>query len=216
MAIEITRDLANRSDMHPARKAWHIFWGTLALVIYHVGPYQLKFWGYFSLAISFLGFALDFVRLYNPKFNAFAIKLMGPLMRKSEKDGFSGLPFYALGVALSILFYQKEIALLVIMFLVFADPMASIMGIAFGNKKFLPNKTMVGTFSCWATCTAIVFINFSRTHDFNANFIVFAISAGLIGAISEILSAFNVDDNVTIPVVSGLGITLLNNFINII
>ena len=210
------RELANRSDMHPARKVWHIACGAIALIIYHLSPLHLKFWGYFSLAISFIGFALDFARLYNPKFNAFAIKIMGPLMRKSERDGFSGLPFYALGIALAILFYQKEIALLVIMFLVFADPAASVMGIKFGHKKILPNKTVVGTLTCWFFCAGIVFLHFYNPESFSLHIIFFALIAGLIGAISEIFSAFNVDDNVTIPLVSGLGITLLNNVMPII
>ena len=42
--------------------------------------------------------------------------------------------------------------------------------------------------------------------------LVFAMFGGLIGAISELLSEL-VDDNLTIPVVSGLGLTALNLFI---
>ncbi len=43
----------------------------------------------------------------------------------------------------------------------------------------------------------------------------FAIVAGLIGAASELISAFNIDDNLTIPVLSGLGMTLLNHFVTV-
>jgi dolichol kinase len=39
--------------------------------------------------------------------------------------------------------------------------------------------------------------------------LVFAIAAGVIGAISEMCSQF-VDDNLCIPVVSGLGLYLVN------
>jgi dolichol kinase len=40
--------------------------------------------------------------------------------------------------------------------------------------------------------------------------LVYSIVAGVIGAASELVSAFNIDDNLTIPVLSGLGLTLLN------
>jgi dolichol kinase len=39
--------------------------------------------------------------------------------------------------------------------------------------------------------------------------------AGVIGAASELISAFNIDDNLTIPVLSGLGITLLNKWVTV-
>ena len=45
--------------------------------------------------------------------------------------------------------------------------------------------------------------------------LIFAIVSGFIGAASELISAFNIDDNLTIPVVSGLGMTLLNYFVKV-
>jgi dolichol kinase len=44
----------------------------------------------------------------------------------------------------------------------------------------------------------------------NSNLLWFAILGGVIGSIAEMLSAFNIDDNLTIPVISGLGLTVLN------
>jgi dolichol kinase len=45
--------------------------------------------------------------------------------------------------------------------------------------------------------------------------LIFAVVAGVIGSLSELISAFNIDDNLTIPVVSGLGMTVLNHFVTV-
>jgi dolichol kinase len=46
------------------------------------------------------------------------------------------------------------------------------------------------------------------------NLLTFSLVAGLIGAVSELCSQF-VDDNLCIPVLSGLGLTILNYFIQV-
>jgi diacylglycerol kinase (CTP) len=61
-------------------------------------------------------------------------------MRQSEKKSLSGMPFYALGVGLTLYFYKPSIALLAITFLVFADPLSSFFGILYGKRKILPNN----------------------------------------------------------------------------
>lgn len=210
-----TKSLSRRSDLHLLRKIWHIACGVGALYIYYSSGLELVEWGKVAIIISLAGFALDFIRLKNKSFNKFALKLLGPLMRKSEADSFSGLPFYALGVGLSILLYQDDIALLSIMFLVFADPIASLIGIRYGKDKIMPNKSLQGTIACFLICYIITMI---RTMDMNTssvNILVFAVLAGMIGALSEIMSAFNIDDNLTIPVISGAGLTVLNIFFNL-
>lgn len=210
MSSNIDRDLAKRSDMHLARKVWHVLCGSAALLAYYTSDIDIKTCGYIALVISLCGFGLDFLRLHNKKFNEFALKVMGPLMRKSEMDSFSGLPFYALGIALTILLFQKDIALLSIMFLVFADPMASVVGVLWGKDKILPNKSLQGTLAGFFICYAIVMLYLLDASDPKVNILGFSLAAAVVGAVSELLSAFNIDDNLTIPVISGAGLTILN------
>src|SRR5665647_2305383 len=70
------------------------------------------------LAISVAGFILDFARNRNKALNRVVVMIMAPIMRRSEREGFTGLPFYALGVSLTLFIFPKDIALLSIMFLV--------------------------------------------------------------------------------------------------
>lgn len=214
MAIKISR-LAKRSDLHILRKVWHIAFGSSCVGLYYALSMDLMFWGYFALSAAVLGFANDLLRLNNKKYNALCIKYMGPLMRKSEEDGFSGLPFYALGVGLSIFFYQSDIALISILFLVFADPIASFVGINYGKDKILPNKSLQGTIAAFFVCYFISMIYVQDMSISNVNMIAFAVIAGVVGSLSELASAFNIDDNLTIPVISGGGLSVINYFFHI-
>ncbi|MFA7613341.1 MAG: phosphatidate cytidylyltransferase [Candidatus Caldatribacteriota bacterium] len=205
-----------RSDLHIARKLWHMSTGVIGLILFFSSEQVPEFWGYGVLLIAVLGFLADYLRQKNPLFNKFVIMLMGPLMRKSEREGVSGLPFYALGIALSLLFYQKDLALISIMFLIFSDPVSSFFGVLYGKDKILPNKSLQGFVAGFFTCYLVTLFYLLNLGQTSIDMLTFSLVAGLIGAGSELISAFNIDDNLTIPVISGLGLTILNHFLPII
>jgi diacylglycerol kinase (CTP) len=207
--------LHKRSDLHLLRKVWHITTGSLGLFIFHRASLDQRTWAVIILAIAIFGFVGDIIRSRIPMLNNGVIRIMGPLMRRSEKEGFSGLPFYALGVSLALFFFERHIALLAVMFLVFSDPLSSFFGVLYGKDKILPNKSLQGAVAGFFTCYLItLFYSINHTSISN-NILIFSVVAGVIGAASELVSAFNVDDNLTIPVLSGLGMTILNYFITI-
>jgi len=190
--------------------------GVIGLILFFSSEQVPEFWGYGVLLIAVLGFLADYLRQKNPLFNKFVIMLMGPLMRKSEREGVSGLPFYALGIALSLLFYQKDLALISIMFLIFSDPVSSFFGVLYGKDKILPNKSLQGFVAGFFTCYLVTLFYLLNLGQTSIDMLTFSLVAGLIGAGSELISAFNIDDNLTIPVISGLGLTILNHFLPII
>jgi len=207
--------LHKRSDLHILRKLWHMSTGTLGLFIFlHSGQSQ-NFWATVILLIALAGFSMDLVRNKVPALNKLVIKFMGPLMRRSEKDGVSGLPFYALGVSLSLFFYSRDIAIVSTMFLVFSDPLSSFFGILYGKDKILPNKSLQGAVAGFFTCYLITLFYAMNTSELGTHLLIFAIVSGVIGSASELASAFNIDDNLTIPVISGLGMTLLNKYVTV-
>lgn len=206
----LNRVKALRSDLHLLRKIWHMGSGTACLVLYYLTTFETLAWGWTILAVAITGFVIDFTRSRWSGLNEIVIRTMGPFMRTSEQNGFSGLPFYALGVSLTLLLFQSKVALLAIMFLIFADPISSFFGIIYGKDKIMPNKSLQGAIACFFTCYLLtLFYGIIHGAD-NSNLLWFAILGGVIGAIAEMLSAFNIDDNLTIPVVSGLGLTVLN------
>lgn len=207
--------LHKRSDLHILRKVWHITTGSLGLFAFVRSSESQLFWALLTLAIAVSGFFTDIIRNRIPKLNSIVIKLMGPLMRRSEKEGFSGLPFYALGVSLSLFFYSRDIAIVSCMFLVFSDPLSSFFGVLYGKDKIMPNKSLQGAVAGFFTCYLITLFYAMNTATLGTHLLVFSIVAGVIGAASELVSAFNIDDNLTIPVLSGLGLTLLNKWVTV-
>ena len=102
------------------------------------------------------------------------------------------------------------------MFLVFSDPISSYFGIRFGKDKILPNKSLQGSVAGFSVCYLATLLYTLGSSASAANIFIFAVIAGVIGSVSELVSAFNVDDNLTIPVLSGIGLTILNYILHVI
>lgn len=207
--------LHKRSDLHILRKLWHISTGSLCLFIFLRSGDPQIFWAHAIMVMAVAGFSIDFLRKKYRPLNSIVLKVMGPLMRRSEKEGMTGLPFYALGCSLALYFYDRDIAILAIMFLVFSDPISSFFGVLYGKDKLLPNKSLQGAVAGFFTCYLICLFYTMNTSTIGTHILTFSIVSGIIGSTSELISAFNVDDNLTIPVLSGLGMTLLNHFITV-
>lgn len=204
--------LQMRSDLHLTRKLWHISTGLIGLAAYYHFNLTTQFTANALLAVAFLGLTVDLARLRFDAFNELAIKVMKPFMRESEKHSISGLPFYALGVALSLHLFPEKLAILAILFLIFSDPISSLIGILYGREKILPNKSLQGCLAGFATCYVLTMAYGLHYSVASFDLIIFALFAGALGSVSEMVSG-RVDDNLAIPVISGLGLTLLNEFV---
>lgn len=198
-----------RNDVHLLRKLWHMGTGVLGLFIYSKGLFGQYEMAYLLLALALTGFIVEFIRFRSKSFNNFVMQVMGPFMRESERHSYSGLVFYAFGVSLSLFIFKEKIAILSILFLVFADPISSFFGILFGKEKILPNKSLQGTLAGFFTCYLLSLFYTSYFGHEGLGVLLFSLLAGILGAVSELLSVW-ADDNLTIPLVSGAGLTLLN------
>ncbi len=203
--------LSKRSDLHIVRKLWHLGTGLTGLYVYYASSSTQREMSIYLFILSFLVFIVEVLRLRIPAINRLAIKIMGPFMRESEVEHYSGFVFYAFGVALSLFLFPEKYAILSALFLMFADPISSAVGILYGKKKFLPNKSIEGTLACAVTCYLITLFYMSCFGYAGTKLFLFSFLAGVIAAVSEMLSVW-VDDNLTIPVFSGLGLTVLAHF----
>lgn len=201
-----------RTDLHLLRKLWHVVTGIVGLVIYSNSQVSQTEVAKGLLLFSALIFTIEFLRFKIPALNYVLLLILKPLIRESEKNSLSGIPFYSLGVGASLFFFEEQIAILSILFLIFSDPISSLMGILFGKDKILPNKSLQGSLA-GAICCYFLTLGYGLTYA-NADFdlLIYSLIAGAIGSVSEMASVF-IDDNLTIPVLSGLGLTLLNLFI---
>ena len=208
--------LALRSDLHLARKLWHIATGVTGVWAYFRFDLGQEFTALVTFCVAIAGLLMDFTRLNFEQFNRFYIKYAGIVMRRSEANGFSGLPFYALGVSVSLYIFPEKLAVLSVLFLIFADPISSLIGIKYGRQKILPNKSLEGAIAGFVVCYLLTMGHGFVTVGNEPKLVVFAFIAGLIGMASELVSGLiEVDDNLTIPVLSGLGLTVLSSFLSV-
>jgi dolichol kinase len=207
--LKLTAPFSLRSDLHIARKLWHILSGIIGLILFNRLQLTTEKMAIYLMIIAVLAFTMEFLRLRDERLNQLVMLIMKPFMRESEKTSVSGLPFYALGVSLSLFFFPPNIAVLSVLFLIFADPIASLFGILYGRDKLLPNKSLQGTMAAFGVCYIVSLVYGAIHTGSSMNLLVFSLVAGVIGAVSELCSQF-VDDNLCIPVLSGLGLFLLN------
>jgi dolichol kinase len=180
--------------------------GVFMALVYGLGTPQ---WVCVLLLASGLAFFLtaEYARLLFPRLNAFAIRVMGPIMRKSEVNRVSGTPFYVGSVLLSVAIFPKDIAVLSILFLAIGDPISSIFGITWGHlgPRFGNGKSLIGTAAGMGICCLITFCYLLYTGHPASHAALIALAGGIAGGGAEMLP-LEIDDNFSIPLVSGLAL----------
>jgi dolichol kinase len=185
------------------RKFYHVAGGLFLLGLYLFLGRERAF---FTCLLLFLGvLAFDLTRLRLPSFNAWALERMGTLIRAGEAHTLSGSPTYILGVALTLFLFDLPVAIAAVLFLAFGDVAATIVGEAWGRTRFL-GKSLEGT----AAFVAAGFAAGTIPHLFGPGLPLPLLFAGAVtAAIVEILTPRRLNDNLTIPLISGAVMTLL-------
>jgi dolichol kinase len=197
--------LKKRNDLHLARKIWHILTGLTALLITYTFNFDSKMAALVSGAIGVTGLVGELVRLNNPRINDFVFSIFGPLFREHERRRPSGLVFYALGVSITFYLYTWNVAIISILILILADPFASLIGVLFGKRKLFKAKSLEGFLGCFAISILTTYI-YTAYNSVELSFISL-ILIGLFGALSELFTI--IDDNLSIPIISGALISFL-------
>lgn len=204
------RGLKKRSDLHLARKAWHIATVFLMFLIWVLAPAWVSYW---ILAIALILFIpIDIARQFYPALNDWAIHAFRAIIRENEVHRLAGTTYLLLGVGVVACFFPRPITSVTLLFLAFADPIASYVGIRYGTDKILGNKSFQGTLAAYVVCAVLSFTYvFSAGHSFGRS-VVFCFLAAAIGALAELVPIARIDDNFTLPVVSAIGLQGLFHF----
>lgn len=122
--------------------------------------------------------------------------VIGPVIRQHEKDGdFIGATYILLTSCLTIFLYQKPIAIAALSFIIVGDSFAAVIGRKYGRIKF-SNKSLEGSLACLFGTMIVATLTPG-----------IPLSVGLLGAVVATLVEawpFGVDDNVSVPLLSGL------------
>lgn len=134
--------------------------------------------------------------------NGLTVRIIGPIMRDTEVNQLSGIPFYMASCLFAFLIFPQHIAALSILYLAFGDPMSSFFGVLYGRSKIFPNKSLQGTLGGFAVCAVATFAYLLWQRIDPTLVLVLSLLGGFAGSVAELLP-LNVDDNFAIPVVSG-------------
>ncbi|TIB07762.1 hypothetical protein E3P93_03740 [Wallemia ichthyophaga] len=163
--------------------------------------------------------------------------VVGTLMRESERQKLNSTIWYLLGAIISVASFKRDVAIASISILAFADTSASTVGRVFGrytvrlpSPPFAEKKSLAGFLAAFAAGAFVSWLIWGwqvvdggsiaeagrhslDTLSWNASGKLtlpsLMLAVGAISAFTESLDVHGLDDNLTLPVLSGLLITLL-------
>lgn len=198
--VDLKDKLAKRSDIHWPRKVWHMAGVSLIAFIYSLVSDNLAI---ILLSIAWLLFVpFDFLRQKNAAVNEVAVSMFKPIMRQSEVNKIAGTTYLLSGLLIVAALFPRPIVMLTMLFLAFADPIASYFGIRFGKDKIFGEKSLQGSLAAFLVCAILTFAFLTYNWVLMDRLIIVSLLGGLIGALAELIPIGKLDDNLTLPVLS--------------
>lgn len=193
-----------RSDLHLARKTWHVSMGLFAAYMYHYRLVRAEAVTILSVLTGLI-LVLEVSRMKSGAVNRFLISFFRPLLRKSEMKRISGGWYYILGLLLAVMIFPKSVAVMAILCLAIADPVSSIIGILFGKKgiQLLPGRSLVGTLAGATVCCVVGMSYSMAVMEAGIGTAVLVGLGGFFGGFAAEVAPLEVDDNLLIPVFTG-------------
>lgn len=201
-----------RSDVHLARKIWHVTTVFSMFLCWMLLPFWV------CIALLVLGWVsfvpADILRLKNPELNTKLTKMFKLIMRQNELDRLAGTTYLITGTILIAAVFPKLIVALSLLFLAFADPIASYVGILFGKDKIFGHKSVQGFIAAFVVCSVLTYA-FLYIKNVNEYILIVSLLSGVIGALAELIPVGKLDDNFTMPVLSSIGLSVIFYLFNI-
>jgi len=143
----------------------------------------------------------EIVRMRIPFFGHLFKLVLGSMLRDNEDHNFTGATFSFLGVFVTILIFEKNVAVFATLVLAFADSIAALVGRKWGKIPFL-GKTVEGTiaFLFTAILLAAIVPDLPRTG---------ALLGAVIATVVE-LFPIPVNDNLMIPLSVAITLSMVN------
>ncbi len=182
------------------RKILHLGNSIIPLGYYFFVPGTMKLvWMLSIITIMFV--TVDFLRSRVEGIKELFELFFSSMLRKHELDGkMTGATWVLIGSTLTVYLFEKDIAILALLFMSVGDTVAALVGQQFGKIK-IGDKTIEGFAGAFFSCLAISYFFPTLTW---INRLAGSLSAGLIE-----LSPISIDDNLKIPIVSGTVMTLI-------
>jgi len=177
-----------------ARKIFHFSGASIPLCYLVAGKTAALV---FALILLALSACFEFLRIAGKLDISLVHKYMQ--VKDSESKKPTGSFFYLLAAPITILLFQEDRAISSLFIVAVADPLCSLAGMQWGRTKML-GKSLEGS-SVFFAASLLILSAFS--------FPVYArMGAALIATVTELFTPKWLDDNLTIPIVTALALTM--------
>ena len=157
---------------------------------------------FLSFMLSFC-FFIEVFRVQNFILHKFFKKYFYFMMRDSEKKGeITGATWVFAGSLFTIILVPKPFCIVALFFLAVGDTFAALIGMNYPFIK-IGRKTLSGSIACFVTCCVIGLL-----FSFSLNTSTIILGA-FIATLTE-LSSMKINDNLSIPIFSGLSMYIFN------
>lgn len=180
------------------RKSIHLL-GLVVPILYLFTSRNFAIIGVGGLVALALG--AELLKVLVPSVRATFLRIFSPILRSQEqKGGPTGATYFLIGSFLCVLFFDKTLAIVCLCFLTLGDLCAALIGKQWGRIKLFSRKSLEGSLACFVVCIAVALL--MRLHP------AVAITGALVATVVELLP-IGVDDNITMPLISGFAMHLL-------
>ena len=189
------------------RKSIHISSILLPISYKYIFGYDKRITLLLFVTIAIISIVIELLRLENKNFRKYFHLFFGVILRKHELHDFTGASYLLTSAIVCVAFFPPEIAFVSMAFLSIGDSLAALIGIKFGKRKFYnSDKTLEGSLACFVSTFIFGLFVFK-----DMPFLAF------LGAFSVTLAeatSFKIDDNVKIPIISGIVMSLATIFVS--
>jgi dolichol kinase len=182
------------------RKSVHLSMIIIPLWVYFMPPN----WALLGLIIAtFATVVTDLLRLSDRRLRRFFLQLFRSVIRQHEEDHLLGSTYFMIAALLSVILFEKMIAISALTYLVLGDSAAAFAGKKWGRPTYW-GKSLQGSAACFLVCVTIGALLLSDPW--------LVLVGALAATVAEALPV-PMDDNMRVPVLSGVVMQAMTMFI---
>lgn len=180
-----------------ARKGIHLSSSTLPLLYWLGCSREFMLWGLGAMII--IAVIIETLRHSRGPVRAFIETWFGGMLRPFERNGLTGATFVVLANWLAILLFEKHIAVAALLILSISDSLASLIGVPYGRRRFL-GGSLEGS-GAFLVSACVISLLLLPQQPLAA--LAGAAAATVIEAATLRIGKWQLDDNLTVPLVAG-------------
>ena len=154
-----------------------------------------------STGLALISLGLDLTRINLPLLNRFFLRFLAPFLKKTEDRRITGATYMLIATVVAFLVFEQTVAVVALLFLSIGDPVAALVGTRTPGPRIF-GKSPGGTLAFIGVSLLVLLVLVgSGFIQYHWGFIVGAVIAAGVE-----LAPIPLDDNLTIPLLTGTAI----------